>query len=143
MKYFIALPILVIFSSCYFEKYVLKNQQFENCTLNLLVATQIPTDSKREVLRVQIDGNNFRYYYLFYNGFMKKNDFRLTRKELKQIGSPLYKSVFDSSYSTPFSKLDRSVFRKVLEISDSLKLDQLNYVRNMTGFTLEKVLTKK
>ena len=80
---------------------------------------------------MQLDGNNFRYYYMFYKDKILKNDF-------KRKVSALYRVTFDSTNTSNLTHLDSIVFKRVISIMDSLQFNELISPAGTTGFKVEK-----
>lgn len=145
MKIFSVSLAIFLLSSCQIFTYkcIIKGQQIESSVISVSIANTIPSDLNHYIIHAQVDGSDFRYYYLFYKEDLRKRDFKLTKKELKEKGSPLYKLAFNGSYFIPFSHLDSLVINKVVAIRDSVNLNELYYLSNARGFVLEKTLRKK
>ena len=86
---------------------------------------------KYPLIHVQLDGNNFRYYYMFYKDKILKNDF-------KRKVSALYRVTFDSTNTSNLTNLDSIIFKRVISIMDSLQFTELISPAGTTGFKVEK-----
>ncbi len=130
MKTFLVFLILILLTSCHV--YQLASQaNVDDAKAKFFVTTNRNLKAKHPRIHVQVDGNNFRYYYMFYKDRIWKNDF-------KRKGSILYQVTFDNKNTSNLSNLDSSVFKKVISIADSLQLTDILTPFGATGFVVEK-----
>ena len=141
----IGLLSIFLFAGCRTEKYVIENQKFYDFQINVLVAHKISKESTYEIIHVQVFRTDLTGHYVdsafgyffFWNKVIREDHWSRQGK-LESKTNIIYQTVNDNNYSLAFSHLDSLVFSKVRNISDSLKIDDFNFLSNARGFSLKK-----
>lgn len=130
---------------CRTERLIIKNQKFYDFQINILVSNKISEKSKYEIIHAQVFRTDASFHYIdsFYNYFffwnkVIRSDHKSNQGTAMNKTDFVYQTVNDSNYSLSFSHLDSLVFVKVKNISDSLKINDFNFLSTIRGFTLKK-----
>ena len=132
MKLFKLTLVLILFNSCQTSIFV-KGQKEEQYNIRIWLTNQ---NSTTEIIYVRAKGLDNENQYIFNKSYINKIEHKNNKQLPRNIRHQVYKSVFDNTFTSSLTHIDSIVFKLVTNTADSLKIKELDFVKNVTGFKL-------